>query len=64
MKWRIILPGRIVMKININSEKLFSNGAKNPVMLAGVVIVYGVAMAAAVIKSIRDSEGGKEASGK
>ena len=52
------------MKMNINSEKLFQNGAKNPAMLAGVVVLYGVAMAAAVIKSIRDSEGGKEASGK
>ena len=52
------------MKLNINSEKLFQNGAKNPAMLAGVVVLYGVAMAAAVIKSIRDSEGGKETSGK
>jgi hypothetical protein len=52
------------MKLNINSEKLFQNGAKNPAMLAGVVILYGAAMALAVIKSIRDSEGGKEAAGK
>ena len=59
-----MLPGRFSVKLNINSEKLFQNGAKNPAMLAGVVVLYGVAMAAAVIKSIRDSEGGKEASGK
>jgi hypothetical protein len=59
-----MLPGRFSMKLNINSEKLFQNGAKNPAMLAGVVILYGAAMALAVIKSIRDSEGGKEAAGK
>lgn len=52
------------MKLNINSQKLFQNGAKNPAMLAGVVMLYGIAMAAAVIKSIKDSEGGKEAAGK
>jgi hypothetical protein len=51
------------MKLNINSEKLFQNGAKNPVMLAGVVIVYGVAMTLAVLKSIKDSTDGKEAAG-
>ena len=59
-----MVPGRFSMKLNINSEKLFQNGAKNPAMLAGVVMLYGIAMAAAVIKSIKDSEGGKEAAGK
>ena len=59
-----MMPGRFSMKLNINSEKLFQNGAKNPAMLAGVVMLYGIAMAAAVIKSIKDSEGGKEAAGK
>lgn len=59
-----MMPGRFSMKLNINSEKLFSNGAKNPAMLAGVVIVYGVAMTLAVLKSIKDSTGGKETAGK
>ncbi len=59
-----MMPGRFYMKLNINSEKLFQNGAKNPVMLAGVVILYGAAMAIAVAKSIKDSAEAKEAAGK
>lgn len=42
------------MKLNINSEKLFKDGPKNPVMLAGALILYSVVMTAAVLKSIKD----------
>jgi hypothetical protein len=47
------------MKLNtINTKKLYENGAKNPAMLAGVVLVYGIAMTLAVIKSVKDSASG------
>ena len=49
-----MLPGRFSMKLNINSEKLFKDGPKNPVMLAGALILYSVVMTAAVLKSIKD----------
>ncbi len=58
-----MMPGRFSMKLNINTEKIFQNGPKNPAMLAGVLIIYGAAMALAVLKSIKDSEGGEEAAG-
>ena len=52
------------MKLNIKPEKLFQDGPKNPLMLAGVVILYGVAMAVAVASSIKDSTGDTGTSGK
>ena len=58
-----MMPGRFSMKLNINTEKIFQNGPKNPAMLASVLIIYGAAMALAVLKSIKDSEGGEEAAG-
>lgn len=47
---------RCVMKLNIDKEKLFRDGGKNPAVLAGAVILYGACMAAAVIKSIQERQ--------
>lgn len=44
------------MKLNIDKEKLFRDGGKNPAVLAGAVILYGACMAAAVIKSIQERQ--------
>ena len=45
------------MKLSFDTKKIFQNGMKDPAMLAGAVIVYGLAMAAAVVKSIKESSG-------
>lgn len=48
------------MKLSFDTKKVFQNGPKDPAMLAGAVIIYGIAMAAAVIRSIRESNSGEE----
>ena len=45
------------MKLSFDTKKIFQNGPKDPAMLAGAVIIYGVAMAAAVIKSVKENKG-------
>lgn len=44
------------MKLSFDTKKIFQNGMKDPAMLAGAVIVYGVAMAAALIKGFQESK--------
>lgn len=44
------------MKLSFDTKKIFQNGPKDPAMLAGAVIVYGIAMTAAVIRSIKESK--------
>ena len=48
------------MKLSLDTKKIFQNGPKDPAMLAGAVIVYGVAMAAAVIKSMKENKNAAE----
>lgn len=48
------------MKLSFDTKKIFQNGPKDPAMLAGAVIIYGVAMAAAVIKSIKENKDTEE----
>lgn len=43
------------MKLSFDTKKIFQNGPKDPAMLAGAIVVYGVAMAVAVVKSLREN---------
>lgn len=45
------------MKLSFDTKKIFQNGPKDPAMLAGAIIAYGVAMTVAVVKSLRESNG-------
>ncbi len=45
------------MKLSFDAKKIFQNGPKDPAMLAGAIVVYGVAMAVAVAKSLREIKG-------
>lgn len=51
---------RPLMKLSFDTKKIFQNGPKDPAVLAGAIIVYGVAMAAAVIKSVQENKGREE----